>query len=432
MSDAWVPRRLAIGILTALGGTACTTTPLTQAPPTKPASSSPDPAKATQSDSTLAKSKQAKPKQAKDAKAEPSGPPWASATFSPRPGSVGDDRLSAVEEACGTGDAALHGVALAAAERQAQTGAPMDLEEVGFEMRRQGVPYVMPRMWAAEARAEDVPQLPSHVATWAKAPPLLGVRRCGVGAVDQAGSLFITVVAVDVLAELEPLATQVDLGTRVDLGARLGRSPTAASVILLPPTGAPFSVASELERGHLTARFTPTAPGPWLVQVMATHVGGPRPVAQAILTVGEEPPVGFAQTEVPGEEDFDPKLAPGDALFSLLNAARKEHGLPLLARNRQLDRVAQEHCRAMKSRGQVSHDTGAGDPARRVEEAGLRPQATGENVALAKTVPRLHRVLWASPSHRENVLLRRWDQAGVAVVEKDDGSLLATEVFIDL
>jgi len=376
-----------------------------------------------------------KPKASKAKKKEAEereGTPWASSTFSPRPGSVGDDRLSAIEVSCGTGDAALHDVAQAAAERQAKANLPMDLEEVTFELRRHGTPYVMPRMWAAQARVEDLPQLPDYVRTWADAAKPLGLRRCGVGAAEAQGTLVVTVVSVDVLAELEPLPTAVEPGTRINLSARLAHAPTAATVVLLPPTGAPFSVEAELERGHLTARFTPTAPGPWLVQVMATLVGGPRPVAQALVTVGEDPPAGFAQAEVPSESEFDANKAADDALFALLNASRKEHGLPALARNATLDRVAERHCRAMKSRGLVSHDTGAGDPARRVEEAGLRPQATGENVALAKTVPRLHRVLWASPSHRENLLLRRWDEAGIAVIEKDDGTLLATEVFIDL
>jgi len=363
---------------------------------------------------------------------EPTGPAWASSTFSPRPGSVGDDRLSDLAEACGAGDVALHLVAQAAAERHDQTGEPMDLEEVSFELRRQGAPYVMPRMWAVEAGESDLPQLPDYVRKWAEAAPLLGQRRCGVGAAEREGRLTISVVAVDVLAELGPLPTAVRSGTRLDLSARLARAPTAATVVLLPPAGAPFSVDAQLERNQLTARFTPTAPGPWLVQIMATHVGGPRPVAQAVVTVGEDPPAGFAQSPVPGEDAFDSSQSKDDALFTLLNAARREHDLPALRRNPALDHVAAQHCRAMKSRGQVSHDTGSGDPARRVEEAGLRPQATGENVALAKTVPRLHRVLWASPSHRENLLLRRWDEAGVAVIEKDDGSLLATEVFIDL
>jgi uncharacterized protein YkwD len=374
---------------------------------------------------------EAKPKP-KGEDPEPTGPAWASTTFSPRPGSVGDDRLSDLADACGAGDAALHLVAQAAAERQAETGEPMDLEEVSFELRRQGAPYVMPRMWAVDAAASDLPQLPELVEKWAEAAPLLGERRCGVGAAEREGRWSISVVAVDVLAELAPLPTVVDPGTRLDLSARLARAPTAATVVLLPPAGAPFSVDALLERNQLTARFTPTARGPWLVQIMATHVGGPRPVAQAVVTVGEDPPAGFAQNAVPGEDAFDSQKTKDDALFTLLNAARREHDLPALERNASLDRVAAQHCRAMKARGQVSHDTGAGDPARRVEEAGLRPQATGENVALAKTVPRLHRVLWASPSHRENLLLRRWDQAGVAVIEKDDGSLLATEVFIDL
>jgi uncharacterized protein YkwD len=307
----------------------------------------------------------------------------------------------------------------------------MELDEVSFELRRRGAPYVMPRMWAATVHPDDLGALNEHVKGWADSARVLGARRCGVGAAQKGGGLVVAVIAVDVLAELAPLATEVEPGTRLDLVAALAHAPTAASVVLLPPSGPPFSVQAELERGRLTARVTPTAPGPWLVQIMATHVGGPRPVAQAIVSVGEAPPSGYAETEVPGESEFDDKAQSDDALFALLNAARREQGLHPVKRNDALDRVAAAHCRAMKARGQISHDTGLGDPARRVEEAGLSPQATGENVALARTVPRLHRVLWASPSHRENILLRRWDEAGVAVIERGDGSLLATEVFID-
>jgi uncharacterized protein YkwD len=102
-----------------------------------------------------------------------------------------------------------------------------------------------------------------------------------------------------------------------------------------------------------------------------------------------------------------------------------------LKRNRTLDEVALGHNRAMLKTGRISHDTGQGDPAYRVGLAGLSPKATGENVAMAGSVVRLHRVLWASPAHRENLLLRRWDQAGVAVTARDDGALYTTQLFID-
>lgn len=373
--------------------------------------------------------------------------PWQPHTFSPRPGSVPDERLSALVEACGVGDSALHQVAELAAEEHARTGHPMELERVSFELRRAGAPYVMPRMWAAEATFEAMELMASSVRAWARAQTPLGTRRCGVGVstahagagVAGAGAagnaedatLRFNVVAVDVLADLGPLPTEVDVGTRLDVHAALSGAPTAASVIVLPPTGAPFTIASELDQGRLSARFAPSAAGNWLVQIMATHVGGPRPVATAWVSVGSAPPQSHDSSPVPGEAAFDPDLAPSDALFSLLNAARQEHGLAPLARNPTLDRVARAHSRAMRAKGHVSHDTGDGDPARRVEAAGLRPQATGENVALAATVTRLHRVLWASPSHRENMLLRRWDDAGVAVLENEDGALLATEIFID-
>jgi uncharacterized protein YkwD len=183
--------------------------------------------------------------------------------------------------------------------------------------------------------------------------------------------------------------------------------------------------------GIAKARFSIETEGTWLVQLMATQEGGPRPVAQLFITADRPPPSSLDASAVPGEKAFDPALPPDDALFALLNEAREDGGLPRVKRNRKLDRLAEEHCRRMVEQGRISHDTGAGHPAHRIELAGLHPKASGENVALAGTVVRLHRVLWASPAHRENLLLRRWDEAGVAIVDDGAGSLYATQLFTD-
>jgi uncharacterized protein YkwD len=131
------------------------------------------------------------------------------------------------------------------------------------------------------------------------------------------------------------------------------------------------------------------------------------------------------------EEAMDFDATPQDALFGLVNAAREAQGLEPVRRNRKLDRVAQAHAQAMADNGRISHDTGAGDPNRRIADAGLTPKATGENVARGGSVVRLHRVLWNSPAHRENMLLRQWDEVGVAVVKDQNGALFGAEIFID-
>ena len=67
----------------------------------------------------------------------------------------------------------------------------------------------------------------------------------------------------------------------------------------------------------------------------------------------------------------------------------------------------------------------------RLEALGIEPAAFGENVARAASAERAHRAIWASPSHRGNLLERRYDSVGIAAVSGPDG-VWVTEVFADL
>jgi len=363
--------------------------------------------------------------------AAPSGRLWATETFSPRPGSVPDPDLEELSDACGRGDAALHDVAAFVAQYQASHGDPPSLDEVNFELKRRGSPYVMPRMWTATTSGVPKAELLGAVQTWAKSRPARGQVRCGAASFDGAKERQLALLQVDVLAELAPLPTRVEAGVWLELEVGFLAPTTAASVVLLPPDGPPRTVNSTLEGTRARARLSLATEGTWLIQVMATQEGGPLPIASALVTAGKQPPDAYDARPVPGEKAFDASLNPGDALFVLVNAARKEEGLPALKRNKTLDRAATMHSTHMREQGRISHDTGHGDPAKRVAQAGITPKATGENVALAQSVQRLHRALWASPSHRENLLLRRWDEVGIGIVERADGALLATELFID-
>lgn len=359
------------------------------------------------------------------------GSAWAPETYSPQPGSVPEPELEKMVETCGKNDRVLHEVASFVAQRALLDGNTPSLDQVNFELRRRGSPYVMPRLWSALASGWDEDALTEHVRAWSRDRKKRGELRCGAGSFERDGQLSVAVIQVDASADLAPLPTRVDPGSWVELEARFHSPTTSASVVLLPPEGAPRTVQTELRGDTARARFSLEARGTWTVQLMATQEGGPAPVALASITAGQAQPAAYDSSPVPGEGAFDPQLSPADALFVLVNAARRETGLPTLKRNATLDRAARAHSEDMRATGRIAHDTGRGDPARRVEAAGLSPKATGENVALAANVVRLHRVLWSSPSHRENLLLRRWDQAGIGVVEREDGSLLATQLFID-
>jgi len=357
---------------------------------------------------------------------------WANQTFSPQLGSVPDPNLEPLVAACGEGDAALHDVAAFVAEAQSKSGELPDLDAINFELRRRGSPHVMPRLWAASASGVAYEQLAEHVSRWASGRPRRGTIRCGAGIFRNGRGVNVAVLQVDVVAELSPIPTRVEAGTWLNIHSRFLLPTTASSIVLLSPDGTPRTVPATLKGDDANARVSLPTAGTWLIQVMATQAGGPLPVASALVTAGDAPPAAMTGGAVPGEKAYDPRLSPDEALLGLVNAARQERGLPTLRRNKTLDGVAVAHSERMRERGQISHDTGHGDPGRRVAEAGLSPRATGENVAMASTVVRLHRALWASPSHRENLLLRRWDEVGIGIVQQDDGSLMATQLFIDV
>lgn len=234
------------------------------------------------------------------------------------------------------------------------------------------------------------------------------------------------------LADMQPLPTVVTSGTWLDVSADLLVPATEAKVLVLGPTGRPFAVPTSHNEGRVRARLRVDRAGVWLVQVMATVAGGPRPVAEALVHSDVEPATEYAGLPAPGEQAGREASDPGRALFSMINAARVSEGAKALRWDPGLSRVAEEHARAMRAARRLAHELSDGNPAERVAKAGIVARATGENVAHAADVARAHRALWASPAHRENLLLGRFSAVGVGLAEDDDGSVWVCEIFAEL
>jgi uncharacterized protein YkwD len=267
---------------------------------------------------------------------------------------------------------------------------------------------------------------------WLESFPAVGDRRCGVAAIREPGGRQVVVALVaDVLADMEPLPTVVATGAWLDLRVRLLTPASAVQVVVLGPRGRPFAVPSTKEGDLVRARVRADHAGLWLVQTLATVTGGPRPVAEALIHADVEPKPEFAGREAPGEGAGATIQDPGAALLAMVNAARASEGAPALSRSKQLDALALEHAEAMRQAGRIAHDLGGGDPAQRVRAAGLDVAAAGENLAHALDPARAHRALWASPSHRENLLLDRFDQVGLGVARDEDGTVWVCELFAD-
>jgi uncharacterized protein YkwD len=77
----------------------------------------------------------------------------------------------------------------------------------------------------------------------------------------------------------------------------------------------------------------------------------------------------------------------------------------------------------------LAHDVGDGDPEARLDALGLEARLAGENVAHASSVVQAHRTLWASPSHRLNMLRSDYERVGIGVVRGEAGDVWVTEIF---
>lgn len=406
-APALVPIAFALGV-------ACTKSPpVTKPPPKKPVA-------------TSAPEEKTEPEMILD------GFAWAERTSTPEPGSTPNPEFSDLSDACGKGDMGLHVVAEEFARHGFEEPSMPDLDLLSFLLRKRGSAVVMPEVWVAETSA-NVPEseLLEPLREWTGHARARGEFWCGVGHSTEGQVQRVVALRADVLAYFAPLPTRIEDDEKPEVRLKFLADVEGAELVLLSPEGQARHVPLMIRESVAIGKLPLLSQGVWTIQVMARTQGGPRPVAGALVSVGQDPPEGPRDTKIPGEESLDPTLPPADAVFALLNGARRALGLGALNRNRMLDRVAAAHSAQMLKEGHIGHTSGDGTPEERVREVGIAPNAVGENVALAPSPQRLHRALWASPSHRENLLLTRWDEVGVAVAERDDGALFLTQLFID-
>lgn len=361
---------------------------------------------------------------------------WVLDTVSPKKGLADDPKDAPLIAACGAGiEASLVVVAREVVQALATKGELPDAQEIEWRQRKAGNPHVWPRTWGAQVvGALDRKQLALDIKKWLG--PSASRVRCGVATVRVGSGATekeaVVVLAVEPTADLAPLPTHVKLGTWIDLDATL-LSGTNGRVVVLPPTGAPKTVLSSTSAGvpaHVRSRFSLAKAGRHVIQVLADDVNGPRPVLEAEVYAGVDPPTTPPSAAVPGEEKGDTVTDPIEALLRRINGAREAEGLGALTLDKGLSKVAQSHALAMMKVKLLGHDVGDGDPAARVADAGGKWKLIGENVAKAKTERTAHRAIYASPSHRSNVLEARFKKVGIGIAtDPKTGYLWIAELY---
>lgn len=366
---------------------------------------------------------------------------WARSTASTTtdPAAPTNDAFDDARVKCGVRDPRLDRVAKLLVARRAN--GERDLSRASELLRRAGLPYVWPRVWIGTASTGSEINGPSQVAglepndvaerveKWRAAIPTAGQRRCGTSGLvrdDSSHEQAVLFLTVDALADLAPLPTRTHAGTWLKLDAAMLTPAAEAHVLLVGPDGKPRAVPASFDGKRIRATFAPDRAGRFELQVLADIGQGPRPVLEALLFADVDPfeDEASAPGEAAGRDENDDQ-----ALARMVTALREELNLPSLKRDAELDALARAHTARMRALGKVGHDVGDGDPRARIQASNVSAHKAGENVARAESVRHAHRALYASPSHRENLIQPDFDRFGVAVERGPDGTYWVTELF---
>jgi uncharacterized protein YkwD len=110
-------------------------------------------------------------------------------------------------------------------------------------------------------------------------------------------------------------------------------------------------------------------------------------------------------------------------MLHLTNTARRNNHLRPLDLNFRLSRSALAHSRRMARRHTVYHSANLYKLVRR-----WHPSVWGENVGMAGTAKRVHRLFMGSSAHRGNILRGGYGKVGIGLVRMG-GRVWATVIF---
>lgn len=302
---------------------------------------------------------------------------------------------------------------------------PPDGAWTTFAARRLGVADPVVRPFAVRyARIEDA------AARVAGAPAASdpAVSHCGVGLVSAAGARVLSLVTVRRAATIDPFPVEPAPGAIATLSGRLETGFARARVFVTRPDGRVDRVLMLPRARGFAALVAFDAEGEHRLEVMADGPAGPEPVALLSAYVGRPPPPRAVVVVQPDAPE-DP-AAVVRRLHELLDAARRQAGLPPLARDGVLARLARDHAIDMRQAGFFGHASPTrGNLADRMRAIGVSSPRVAENVARGPSAARIHANLMDSPAHRANVLDPLLTHVGLGVAQVAQGDVLAVMVF---
>jgi len=138
----------------------------------------------------------------------------------------------------------------------------------------------------------------------------------------------------------------------------------------------------------------------------------------------------------PGQKIYIPNIDDVKVLETevvrLVNAERAKAGLPSLAQNWELSRVARYKSQDFIDKNYFDHNSPTyGTPFQMMTSFSIRYSAAGENIAKGQNSPSAVMNAWMnSPGHKSNIMSSAYNQIGVGVAKDSKGNLYWTQMFI--
>ena len=147
---------------------------------------------------------------------------------------------------------------------------------------------------------------------------------------------------------------------------------------------------------------------------------------EEIIKPDERVELKFTTSEVTVDRETEQQM------LILINQERNKAGLPGLGWDEATAEVARAHSKDMFEQGYFSHQNQAGQsPFDRMEKAGIKFGAAGENIAYASTLELAHNGLMRSPGHRANILSDDFKRIGIGVMDGGIYGKMFGQDFLD-
>ncbi len=234
-------------------------------------------------------------------------------------------------------------------------------------------------------------------------------NRVGVAANIAGGEAIVCTLTVEHETDLAHIPGAVEEFDTVQISGTLAPGLSRPRLFVTRPTGEVEELGMVASGGQFATRVSLRETGEHSLEVLADGPGGPLVVALRRVFAGVKPP-----ESPPPEPQAGRGLAGVEAAIGRLRASR---GLPRLARDPELDAVAQGHSAEMARTVTFAHVLpGDGSMSDRLARRGYAYRSAGENIGLADDVATAHEAIVASPAHLANLLDPRHRRLGLGEV----------------